>query len=176
MRYDSVLKKEEVRKLLKQKRISPWSKMITLGVQVLVLILLYQVFLRGITGEKIMKILYTWIEFPGKINTVFYGFELGETHTMFWPGVVALFLLFEIYFDYRRKKLVLTKADLAYFILFPVFSFLALWILPMVKSLFILTTCVFSDIIHEFSTFIFKGARVTRDLGKEIVKPIVKKL
>lgn len=175
LHYDSVLKKEEVRKLLKQKRVSPWSKMITLSVQVLVLILLYQVFLRGITGEKIMKILYTWIEFPGKINTVFYGFELGDTHTMFWPGVVALFLLFEIYFDYRRKKLVLTKADLAYFILFPAFSFFALWLLPMVKSIFILTSCVFSDIIHEFSTLIFKSLRVGRDLSKEIIKPIIKK-
>lgn len=176
LHYDQILKKEEVRKLLRQKRVSPWSKIITLGIQVLVLILLYQVFLRGITGEKIMKILYAWIEFPGKINTVFYGFELGELYTMFWPGIVALFLLFEIYLDYRKKKLNLTKADLAYFLLFPAFTFFVLWFLPMVKSLFILTSIIFSDIIHWFSTMLFKNLRAPSDLKKKVVKPAVKRL
>jgi hypothetical protein len=39
----------------------PWAKSIVLGVQGLVFVLLYQVFLRGITGEKIIKILYVGI-------------------------------------------------------------------------------------------------------------------
>lgn len=153
---DPVLQKEEIRKVLKKRRISPWSKIIVLGVQILVLVLLYQVFLRGITGEKIMKILYPWIDFPGKINTDFYGFDLGARHDIIWPGIVAVFLLVEIYWGYRKHKFGLTKADLAYFILFPVFSFFALWLLPMVKSLFILTSLTFSVIIHQFSRLIFK--------------------
>ena len=55
---DNLLKKEEMRRILKQKKVRPWSKLVSLGVQVLVLVLLYQVFLRGITGDKILKILY----------------------------------------------------------------------------------------------------------------------
>lgn len=153
---DAMVKKEEIRKILKKRKVSPWSKIVVLGVQILVLILLYQVFLRGITGEKIAKILYPAIDFPGKINVMFYEFNLGESHTVIWPGVVALWLLVEIYIGLRHKKYGLNKADLAYFILFPTFTFFALWWLPMVKSLFILTTMTFSAIIHGFSLLIFK--------------------
>lgn len=160
-RNDPVLMKEETRKVLKKTRVSPWSKVVVLGVQVLVLVLLYQVFLRGITGDKVIKILYPFINFPGKINTVFYGFELGAVHDFIWPGIVGLFLLVEIYFGYRKYK-TLAKADLAYFILFPVFSFLALWFLPMVKSLFILTSLVFSAIIHQFSKLLFRSKPVKK--------------
>jgi membrane protein insertase Oxa1/YidC/SpoIIIJ len=166
---DPQLKKEETRKFLRQNKVNPWSKAVVLGVQILVLVLLYQVFLRGITGEKILKILYSWIEFPGKINTFFYGFDLGATNDIIWPGIVALFVLIEIYFDYRKYKIGLVKADLAYFILFPLFCFVALWMLPMVKSLFILTSLVFSAIIHQFSRLIFispKVEEVESDSGK----------
>jgi len=153
---DAMTKKEEIRRVLKKRRVSPWSKTVVLGVQVLVLVLLYQVFLRGITGDKLAKILYPAIDFPGKINVFFYGFNLGGTHEFIWPGIVALWLLLEIYLDLRKKKNGLEKADLAYFLLFPAFCFFALWILPMVKSLFILTTMAFSAIIHGFSLLIFK--------------------
>jgi membrane protein insertase Oxa1/YidC/SpoIIIJ len=152
---DPVLRKQEVRKLLKNRKVSPWSRAIVLGVQILVLVLLYQVFISGITGERIIKVLYPAIDYPGKINTVFYGFELGQFHDLIWPGIVAVFLLVEIYLGHRKNKN-LTKSDLAYFILFPAFSFVALWLLPMVKSLFILTTMIFSVIIHQFSKVIFK--------------------
>lgn len=157
-RNDPIRQKEEVRKLIKQKKITPWTKVFVLGIQILVLVLLYQVFLRGITGEKVIKILYQSVNFPGTINTVFYGFQLGQVHDLIWPGIVTLFLLVEIYFGYRKHKS-LTRADLAYFILFPAFSFLALWMLPMVKSLFILTSLIFSVIIHQFYRFFFKAKK-----------------
>ncbi len=158
---DPILQKQELRKVLKRRKVRPWSKAVVLGVQALVLVLLYQVFLRGITGEKVIKILYPSVDFPGKINTMFYGFELGEIHTIFWPALVALFLLVEIYWQYHKHKFVLTKADLVYFLLFPAFSFLILWILPMVKSLFILTTMTFSVIIAQFSRIIFRPKKKT---------------
>ncbi|HLD31678.1 MAG TPA: YidC/Oxa1 family membrane protein insertase [Patescibacteria group bacterium] len=167
---DQVLKKEEIRRLLKQKKVKPWSKMVVLLIQILVLVLLYQVFLRGITGDKIMKILYPFIEFPGKINTNFYGFELGQSHDIVWPGFVALLLILEIYFHYRKQKIGLNKADLAYFLIFPLFSFFALWILPMVKSVFILTSILFSAIIHQFSTVFFRGAVAAEVVGENVKK------
>ena len=167
---DNLLKKEEMRRILKQKKVRPWSKLVSLGVQVLVLVLLYQVFLRGITGDKILKILYSWIDFPGKINTDFYGFDLGATHDIVWPGIVAIGLLAEIYFDYRKKKFTISKADLAYFLLFPAFSFVILWALPMVKSLFILTSILFSAIIHQFSGLIFRSVRVAESAAREAKK------
>lgn len=153
---DPILKKEQIRKILKKKKVSYWSKSIVLGTQILVLVLLYQVFLRGITGEKVMKILYPVMEYPGKINTIFYGFDLGQVHDFVWPGIVWLILIVEIYFGFKHKKNGLNKADFWYFVLFPAFCFLLLWWLPMVKSLFILTTMTFSVIIHQFSKLLFK--------------------
>ena len=41
---DSVARKEEIRKVIKKYHISPWAKVASLGAQLLVLILLYQVF------------------------------------------------------------------------------------------------------------------------------------
>lgn len=154
---DPVMRKEEIRKILKNRKVSPWSKAIVLGVQALVLVLLYQVFLRGITGDKVIKILYSFIDFPGKINTVFYGFELGKVHDGLWAGVVALLLFIEIYIDYKKHKLLLKKGDLAYFFLFPAFTFFLLWMLPMAKSLFVLTSMVFSIFISQISKLFLKN-------------------
>ncbi len=157
---DHQLRKQEIRKVLKKKKVSPWSKTVVLGIQALVLVLLYQVFLRGITGDKILKILYPFINFPGKINAMFYGFDLGGRGDYVWAGAVALFLLVEIYLDYKKQKYGLTKADLFYFILFPAMTFFVLMILPMAKSLFILTSLLFSAIIHQFSKLIFRSPKV----------------
>jgi hypothetical protein len=75
---DSVAHKEEVRKLLRKNYVSPWARVTVLLVQVVVFLLLYQVFVRGISGDKVIKILYSWVEYPGVINTHFYGFDIGS--------------------------------------------------------------------------------------------------
>lgn len=156
---DPVMRKEEVRKVLKKDKVSPWSKAIVLGVQFLVLVLLYQVFLRGITGDKVIKILYSFIDYPGKINTIFFGFELGKVHDSLWAGIVAWLLFLEIYIDYKKHKVPLQKQDLAYFFLFPASTFLLLWYLPMAKSLFVLTSMIFSIIIGQISKLFFKKSK-----------------
>lgn len=153
---DAIQRKEEIRRLLKQQRVQPWARVIVLGVQLLVLILLYQVFLRGITGEKILSILYPWVDFPGYIETNFYGFELGEVRTFVWPGIVAVWLFAEIYVDLHKKGKI-KKKDLMFFLLFPTFVFVILWYLPMVKSLFILTSMAFSFIVAVPSKAIFSA-------------------
>ncbi len=152
---DPILKNEEIRRVLKKRKVHPWAKVVVIGIQLVVLILLYQVFLRGITGEKILDILYSSVEFPGKINTMFFGFDLGQTHDLFWSGLVGIFLMAEIYIGFRTRKGVLEKGDLAYFILFPVAVFIPLFVLPMVKSLFVLTSIVYSALIHVIIQLFF---------------------
>ncbi|MEK7131793.1 MAG: YidC/Oxa1 family membrane protein insertase [Patescibacteria group bacterium] len=151
---DAVAQKEEIRKIMKKNRVSPWAKVMSLGFQLLVFVLLYQVFVRGITGDRIIKLLYPWINFPGKINIDFYGFNIGNRHDGFWAGLVAIYLFFSIYLSdgARRAK---DKSRAAFLFLFPIFTFLVLWFLPMVKSLFILTTMIFSDTITIIRTVIF---------------------
>ena len=152
---DPILQKEEMRRALKKRKISPWSKAVTLGIQALVLVLLYQVFVQGITGERVLKTLYDSVHYPGEINTMFYGFDLGVRYDIFWPAIVMIILMLEIYFGFRRHKKSLNRSDLAFFILFPVAVFIALYILPMVKALFILTSIIFSLVIHQFSKLLF---------------------
>ena len=143
---DAVAQKEEIRKIMRKNRVSPWAKVMLLGFQLLVLVLLYQVFVRGITGDRVIKLLYHWVDFPGKINIDFYGFNIGNRHDSFWAGIAAIYLFFSIYLSegLGRAK---DKSKVTFMFLFPLFTFLALWLLPMVKSLFILTTMIFSDII-----------------------------
>lgn len=146
---DTVLRNQEIRRILRKRKIRPWAKTIVLGVQLLMLVLLYQVFIQGITGVQVIHTLYPTVDFPGKINTDFYGFNLSERNTLVWPTLVAIFLFGEIYFELKGKRV--RQSDMFYLIIFPIISLFILWWLPMVKSLFILTSIFFSIIIHQIS-------------------------
>lgn len=160
-RFDHIAQQEEIRKIIKKNHISPWAKVLALLIQLLVLILLYQVFVRGITGEKLAKVLYSWIDFPGKINTNFYGFEIGKVHDWIWSGICGLYIFLYIIFENRHQKH-WQSGQMVFLFLFPLFTFAALWYLPMVKSLFILTSMIFSDIITLIISILFspKPAKV----------------
>lgn len=145
---DSVLMRERLRAVLKKQRFSPWAKMVAIAIQVLVFILLYQVFIGGITATR-LDLLYSWVYRPDVINTDFFGFNLGS-HSVLWPGLVGLVLFAEIYLEQRRRGKV-TRNEALYGVLFPLMSFLFLWALPMVKTLFILTTLAFSYILSLFA-------------------------
>ncbi len=157
---DPIAQKEEARRIMKKYHVSPWAKIVTLFIQALVLVLLYQVFIRGISGEKVVKILYPGVDFPGKINTVFYGFEIGRTHDVLWAGLAAAYLLGSIIVE-KRQSASWQKSELYFLIFFPLFTFAVLWYLPMVKSLFILTTMIFSDIIGLLHNLFFSSKKQT---------------
>ena len=143
---DRVAQHDAARRIMRKYHISPWASVLTLAIQFLVLILLYQVFLQGINGEKVIKTLYAAIDYPGKINIMFYGFDIGRRHDIFWAGLATIYLIASTLISSRNQK-VWTSSDMYFIIFFPVFTFAALWYLPMVKSLFILTTMMFSDMI-----------------------------
>lgn len=154
-RADPVQLKENVRALMKKHHIRPWAKTIALGIQLLVLVLLYQVFLAGITGSQLIKILYSFVDYPGRLNTIFFTmpvgsetvvFNIGE-RSLFWAGLVGVVLIVDIIVKLKHSTRKLDGSDLAYLILFPVFSFLILWYLPMVKALFIITSMSFSYLL-----------------------------
>jgi len=158
-RGDSVAMKEEFRRIVKKNKISPWAKVLTLGIQVLVIILLYQVFVQGITGERIVKILYPFIDFPGNINVIFYGLNVGATKVVSWAFAAAGYLIAVIFIEHGIKK-PWSKPDAIFLFLFPLATFAVLWYLPMVKSLFILTTMIFSTIISLIGKVVFPAKKV----------------
>lgn len=157
-RTDPVYLKEYVRDLAKQYKVRPWAKTIVLAFQLLVLVLLYQVFVTGISGAQLARILYAGVEYPGKLNTLFlsvqYGgaqdqlvtFDIGERSIM-WAALVAIVLLLDILIGVKRGTRAFEKSDLTFLILFPLASFLLLWWLPMVKALFIFTSLLFGYVL-----------------------------
>jgi len=145
--HDPVLQKAEVRRLLKTKKVSPWAKAVSLGVQALVVVLLYEVFLFGLKGNRILEYLYPWVEYPGNINTLFFGFDIGSNHSIIWAGIVAIWLFVESLIEIRSER-ALEKRDLTFLFLFPTAVFFFLWYLPIMKALFFFTTMVFGAIVR----------------------------
>lgn len=143
---DPVQLNEEVRKVMHKYHVSPWAKTLVLAVQGLVLVLLYQVFLGGMEGGKILPLLYSWNDVPGVIDTSFFAFDIAIRSAL-WAGIVAVWLFLDLYITQRRSIDGITKGEAVFVVAFPLFIFFVLWWLPMVKSLFILTSMVFSATI-----------------------------
>jgi len=150
---DPVYKNERIRELLRKNRVNPWAKAVTLLIQLLVLVVLYQVFMGGITNQ--LDALYPTVERPETLNTVFLGVELG-VRNFWWSLSVGVFLLVEIAVSLKRRAHV-ERSDLYYLLLFPTFCFAVLWYLPMVKSLFIMTSLIFSLLLTGIRYLIFKA-------------------
>lgn len=157
---DPILQKQEIRNVMKKRKVYPWAKFVSLGIQALVFLLLYQVFVHGLSGEKIIKMLYPIIDYPGKINTLFLGFDLAKSHDTLWAGLVSAWLAVEIYFGFKGKNA--RSGDMVYFLAFPIFVFLFLWWLPMVKSLFILSSMLFSFVTHQIIKLAFPEKKETK--------------
>lgn len=156
-RADPVYVKEYIRSLMKKHKMRPWAKTGELAIQLLVLVLLYQVFITGVQGLQLSRILYKSIDYPGRINTVFltvpplfdsgdFVFDVAQRNAVA-AGIVAFILFTDIFVGLKHAKRKLDGADLTYLFLFPLVSGLILWWLPMVKSLFILTSILFTYVI-----------------------------
>lgn len=152
---DHIKRKEKIRELLREHKVSYWSKVFVLGVQGLVLVLIYQVFMGGIRFTPSEK-LYSWVMVPARIDTMFFGFDLAQK-SVFWPSVVAVILFLQIYSVQKKREHLVTRADVMYMILFPVFTLVILLLLPMVKSVFILTSMLFSMFVFWLRQALFRS-------------------
>lgn len=153
-RNDAVKKKEKIRELLKMHKVNYWSKSIVLGVQALVLVLLYQVFLAGLRFTRYEQ-LYAWVSEPRDVDTVFLGFDLA--HRSFYAALIAAVVLFLwLYTEQKRREHLVTRSDVMYVLFFPIFTLAVLWALPSVKSLFVLTSMLFSIVIQGFRRAVYK--------------------
>ncbi|MFA6410580.1 MAG: YidC/Oxa1 family membrane protein insertase [Candidatus Buchananbacteria bacterium] len=153
---DPVKRKLAVRQFLKKKRIRPWAKAIVLGVQGLVLVLLYQVFIGGINTETKLHLLYPGISRPDFINTNFLWFNINE-RDLVMAAVVAGYVFAQFLIKAFDKSHGSNKKEHIYALIFPSFVFLILAILPSVKSIFILTSLIFSSIISAIVAIIKLG-------------------
>jgi len=150
---DPIKQKIEIRRFLKTKKIRPWAKAISLAVQALTIVLLYRVFIGGINTEEKLHLLYPNIFRPDFINTNFLWFDIGQrdlTIAAVAAGYIFAQILIKVW-DHRRQ---MNNREQIYSLLFPATIFLILAILPAAKSIFILTSLVFSSIISVFTALI----------------------
>lgn len=142
---DRVQAHEEVRALLKRNRISHWAKTLVLFVQLLTLIVLYRVFVSGINNQ--LGGLYGWIQTPQiPINISFFGFDIG-LRNVWWALAVGVVVYIDIVREQKKVAHLLGPQDAFFRYGFPIFSVVILSLLPMVKSIFILTSMAFSAVI-----------------------------
>lgn len=166
---DIFSQKEAKRSLFRKNGISPWANALLLGVQTFVLIVLYQVFIDGFHPENIE--FYDWVAVPDVIDPTFLGlFDISKRNVIV-ALLVASLTLGRILWSFRGKKR-LTQSDKLFRNYFPVFVFVSLWILPSVKSVYILSTILFSWVVHQINTLLF--ARIQPQSKKvEAVQPTV---
>jgi len=143
---DRVKQREETRKLLKAHRVNPWAKVVALGAQLLVFLLLYQVFLGGLTDAKLLD-LYPSVRRPDLVNVMFLGFNVARPN-IWWAIAVGVLLFLEIVIDQASRRHTLDRRDIFYRYAFPLAVVLVLTQLPMVKSLFLLTSMAFSAMLY----------------------------
>ncbi len=155
---DPVKRREIVRIILRRNHVWPWAKVISLGIQLIALIVLYQVFVGGIRETKYAH-LYPFVRQPDYLETRFnlfglYPFDISQNSVVV-SLVVAMTLFVSITFSQSGKRHLLSSRDLWYRVLFPLFTFFALVILPSVKAVFILTSILISIMIISVERFIW---------------------
>jgi YidC/Oxa1 family membrane protein insertase len=151
---DHVKRKEKIRDLLREHKVSYWSKVLVLGVQLVVLVLIYQVFVSGVAFTK-YEVLYSWVKVPASVNTNFLGFDLAERSAA-WALAVGVLLFMQIYTVQKQRSHLVTRSDVMYLFLFPIFTFVVLALLPMVKALFVLTSMLFSMFVFGLRKAFFR--------------------
>jgi YidC/Oxa1 family membrane protein insertase len=143
-KHDPEQAKQEARDAMKRYKIRPWAKAVVLSVQALVLVLLYQVFLGGINNK--FDDLYVSVPSPDFINLTFWGINLGERN-FYLALFIGVVLFVEIAYNQKLQKNLLSESDAFFKYLFPISSVVVLAMLPAVKSVFILTSILFTVIV-----------------------------
>ena len=152
----------QIMKLYKEKGVNPFSSIFLILLQLPVLIALYYVFLRGGLPKIDYSILYPFISPPDTINMFFFGIDTTQKNiifailaglTQFWQIQVATPIKNTIKKDPGAKRnmgddLARSMSFQMKFIM-PIFMFFIAWSFPVVVSIYLITTNLFS-VAQEF--------------------------
>jgi len=139
-----------VMELYKREKVNPLSGCLPLLVQLPILIALFQVFWRGF-GEEQFRFLYSFVAYPGQINTSFLGIvNLAEASIVLALLTGATQFIQTKMITPKKKAAQKSPSDFSsmmqkqmlYF--FPIFTVFILWRLPSAIALYWLTTTLFT--------------------------------
>lgn len=167
---DPVARKEQIRELLRANKIRPGASAALMGIQLLTLVLLYQVFVGGMTGK--LSALYYSVARPDIINTNFFGLDIAQKN--FYAALfVGLVLYWQIWRGQRKRRAMLERNDVIFRYAFPALTFVILANLPSVKVVFILTAMGFGYIIHLFRPFFTRRLQTVKHTALKLHDKIV---
>ncbi|MBI2551721.1 YidC/Oxa1 family membrane protein insertase [Candidatus Uhrbacteria bacterium] len=167
---DPVARKEHIRELMRANRIQPLASVVLTGIQLLTLVLLYQVFVGGMTGK--LAALYPAVARPDVINTNLFGLDIAQRN-MYAAGLVGALLYWQIWRSQRKRRETLEKNDIIFRYAFPLITFAVLASLPSVKVIFILTAMGFGYIIHLCRPFFTRRLQTVKLTALKIHDKIV---
>lgn len=141
------------RKLLKENRVNVYATALVLGAQLLFLALLYQVFQSGFHQDPSQLAYFTVTE---PIDTTFFGlFDLAARN--WWlPLITAVALYFLLSMTSPEPEPGAQLSDVWYVITLPLLVFGVLLLLPSAKSLFLLTSILFSIGLYVIAKHVFQ--------------------
>jgi len=160
----------ELKKLMHKNRRIVLAEFVDLAIQIIIALMLWRLFARGLTGEDLHYI-YSWMP---KVETPFNLKFLGVydlTHpNLFLTFVQSLLIFLLEVMDVLRTPIKVSKYEVVkYQLLLPVVSFFIFLFLPAGKKLFIITTLLFSIGFRLFR-IIQEGIK---GLGKRMSEPAV---
>ncbi|TSC91852.1 MAG: preprotein translocase subunit YidC [Candidatus Berkelbacteria bacterium Licking1014_85] len=157
---------QETMALYKTYGVNPMGACIPILIQLPILIILYQVFIRGLSTDSFHN-LYSWVPRPETLNTMFFGIDLTKPEKIWLPiltGISQFFQTWQIQPKAPPKSddpMALMTKQMLY--IFPIMTFFIARSLPAALPLYWLATNAFS-IVQQ--TLIFK------DKHKEITSAV----
>jgi YidC/Oxa1 family membrane protein insertase len=143
---------QEMMAIYKEAKISPFSGLLPMIIQLPILISLYRLFYNGIT-DKSIEVLYPFIANPGQINYSFMGIvDLKSVCSVTTIGII--FAIVAGLLQYYQMKMMMVKNNqqgkgMLYF--FPIFTVIILWRMPVAVALYWLTTTIFAIIQQKIA-------------------------
>lgn len=170
---DRVARKEAIRRLMERHHINPWAKASALGIQFLILIILYRVFITAVRGHN-FEGLYSWNIAPDFLLTHFFGVDLA-VRSLIFPAIVGFILYAELRHEQRAHAASITNRDVAFRLIFPLIAFALLYALPAGKSIFVLTSVLFTVIMEGAYHLFMRGRHPLpedddEDSGSELIE------
>lgn len=150
---DAARRRKYTEGLLKKNRINVYATAMVLGVQIIFLALLYQVFQNGLHQDPNELAYFT---VTGPIDTTFFGtFDLAAKN--WWlPLITSITLYIMLSLSTPEPEPSAKLSDVWYVIALPVAVFGILLLLPAAKSLFLLTSILFSVGLYLVAKYVFQ--------------------
>ncbi|MSU75858.1 hypothetical protein EXS54_00040 [Patescibacteria group bacterium] len=150
---DAGRRRQHTEKLLKKNHINVYATALVLGIQILFLALLYQVFQNGLHQDPNELAYFT---VSGPIDTTFFGtFDLAIRN--WWlPLITSILLYVMLSITTPEPEEGAKLSDVWYVIALPAAVFVVLLLLPSAKSLFLLTSILFSVGLYMVAKYVFQ--------------------